>query len=45
MLKALLSTPETAKEHFEIDIAFHGYDDDARELSRLLAQDQEPVSL
>jgi len=33
MLKALLSTPETAKEHFEkIDIAFHGYDDDTREL-------------
>ena len=33
MLKAPLSTPETAKEHFEkIDIAFHGYDDDTREL-------------
>lgn len=33
MLKTLLSNPETAKEHFEkIDIAFHGYDDDTREL-------------
>ncbi|MFY9619729.1 MAG: chlororespiratory reduction 6 domain-containing protein [Pyrinomonadaceae bacterium] len=33
MLKTLLSNPETAKKHFEkIDIAFHGYDDDTREL-------------
>src|SRR5215212_1226054 len=33
ILEALLASPETARNHFEkIGIAFHGYDDDTREL-------------
>jgi len=33
MLKAFLTSPETARNHFEkIDIVFHGYDDDTRQL-------------
>jgi hypothetical protein len=33
MLKVFLTSPETARNHFEkIDIVFHGYDDDTREL-------------
>jgi hypothetical protein len=33
MLQPLLESPQTARNHFEkIDLAFHGYDDDSREL-------------
>ena len=36
-LRRLTEAPETAREFFErVDIAFHGYDDDTRELSEII---------
>lgn len=36
VLRRLLETPQTALAHMEgVDIAFHGYDDDPRELSEV----------
>jgi len=36
MLTSLVSSPESARQSFErVDIAFHGYDDDTRDLSEI----------